>query len=106
MMTVKLQVTTPNVNQVFMSFQTKLKSMDLELNYSGESNHLGFDNEPVKSTLKMEQGKLIHLTTGMSYGDKLREYEHLKPKEGNEELVITEKLLASGIIGKRFFERE
>ena len=54
----------------------------------------------------MADNKLIHLTTGMDYGDKVREYEHLRPKEANEELIITEKLVASGVIGKRFFERE
>ena len=52
----------------------------------------------------MENEKLVHLTTGMAYGDKLREYEHIK--QPKEELIITETLLATGIIGKRFFERE
>ena len=45
MMTVRLQVSTPNPNQVFMSFQTKLKNMDLQLNYAGVTDHLGLADE-------------------------------------------------------------
>ena len=45
MMTVRLQVSTPNPAQVFMSFQTKLKNMDLQLNFAGVTDHLGLNDE-------------------------------------------------------------
>ena len=45
MMTVRLQLSTPNPNQVFMSFQTKLKNMDLQLNFDGVTDHLGLKDE-------------------------------------------------------------
>ena len=52
----------------------------------------------------MENGKLMHLSTGMDYGSKLREYEHVKEPE--ERLIITEKLVEAGIVGKRFMSRD
>ena len=58
----------------------------------------------MQSTLSMENGKLMHLCTGMAYGSKLREYEYVKEPE--EQLIITEKLVEAGIVGKRFLKRE
>lgn len=52
----------------------------------------------------MQDGKLMHLCTGMAYGSKLREYEYVKEPE--EQLIITEKLVEAGIVGKRFLKRE
>merc|ERR1711868_336557 len=53
MMSVHLQIDLPDPTKVFMSFQTKLKNMDLKLNLQGESDHLGLNDEPVKSNLKI-----------------------------------------------------
>lgn len=104
MMTVRLQVSSPDPSNVFFQFQTKLKNMDILLKYDGVTDHLGFQDELVKSDLKVENGILFMKTWGMDYGTKMREFEHKKAEK--EELIITEKLIETGIIGKRFFERE
>ena len=90
--------------------------MDLNLNFATPTDHLGLNDEvriisrlfqtvqPVQSTLTMQDGKLMHLCTGMAYGSKMREYEYVKDPE--EQLIITEKLVEAGIIGKRFLKRD
>ena len=80
MMTVRLQVSSPDPTSVFFQFQTKLKNMDILLNYDGVTDHLGFKDEPVKSDLKVENGILFMKTWGMDYGTKMREFEHKKGK--------------------------
>jgi hypothetical protein len=80
MMTVRLQVSSPDPTSVFFQFQTKLKNMDILLNYDGVTDHLGFKDEPVKSDLKVENGILFMKTWGMDYGAKMREFEHKKGK--------------------------
>lgn len=52
----------------------------------------------------MDNGKMILHTSGMDYGTKVREYEHIT--QPDEKLIITEKLVEAGIVGKRFLSRE
>ena len=44
-MAVKFQMDLPKPDEVFMSFQTKLKNMDMNLSLTKESDHLGLQDE-------------------------------------------------------------
>ena len=44
-MSVHLQIDMPNPTDVFMSFQTKLKNMDLNLSVIKPSDHFGLNDE-------------------------------------------------------------
>ena len=92
MMTVRLQVSSPDPTSVFFQFQTKLKNMDILLNYDGVTDHLGFKDEPVKSDLKVENGILFMKTWGMDYGAKMREFEHKNLKSQALVLVTISKI--------------
>ena len=59
MMTVHLQVEYPNPTSMFMSFQSKLKNMDMNLSFDGPSPHLSLSDEPVESTVKVEGDQMI-----------------------------------------------
>ena len=45
MMSVHLQIDLPNPTDVFMSFQTKLKNMDMTLSVIKPSDHFGLNDE-------------------------------------------------------------
>ena len=45
MMSVHLQVDWPKPDEIFMSFQTKLKNMDMNLSIANETDHLGLNDE-------------------------------------------------------------
>ena len=59
MMTVHLQVEYPNPTSMFMSFQSKLKNMDMNLSFDGPSPHLSLSDEQVESTVKLEGDQMI-----------------------------------------------
>jgi len=100
MMTVHLQVEYPNPTSMFMSFQSKLKNMDMNLSFDGPSPHLSLSDEPVESTVKVEGDQMILHTTGMAYGDTTRFFTF----NGENELVIKQQI--KEVIGTRWFERE
>lgn len=100
MMTVHLQVEYPNPTSMFMSFQSKLKNMDMNLSFDGLSPHLSLTDEPVESTVKVEGDQMILHTTGMAYGDTTRFFTF----NGENELIIKQQI--KEVIGIRWFERE
>ncbi|CAG5105445.1 Oidioi.mRNA.OKI2018_I69.chr1.g2134.t1.cds [Oikopleura dioica] len=100
MMTVHLQVDYPNPTSMFMSFQSKLKNMDMNLSFEGPSPHLSLSDEPVESTVKVDGNQMILHSTGMAYGDTTRYFTF------NEENQLVIKQQIKEVIGTRWFERE
>merc|ERR1712130_164419 len=100
MMGVHLQVDFPADDEIFLSFQTKLKNMDMKLSLSKETSHTGFKDEPVKSTIKFDGDKMILSTTGMAYGSTTRYFEY------NPQGQLVNIQTIGDVKGTRWFEKE
>lgn len=74
MMGVKLQVDLPKTDEIFLSFQTKLKNMDMNLSLTKESAHTGLSDEVSKSSLSKVLTCLLTMLFNDIFLDSILQY--------------------------------